>query len=269
MKLSGNRVLIVGASRGMGKGLAQALARRHCHLVLFSRSVDDLRDDPELRAVEGRVTFVTGDIRKTDDIERLFQVVEAGPPLDGVIVAAGVSRPDFVEAINVKRAIDTIRVNLEGPVRVFYRMLPLLIDRRGTFLVGFSSMAGDRGMPRAHAYCASKAGLDRFLESLRIDLLDRGVQVYTIVPGYIDTPMTAQNRFPMPGIWDADRACDYMIRAIEREQLVIRFPWYHSLAMRVLGLIPNLLYWWLMNRQRSQVKIDPRPGDTFTWPCGF
>ncbi|MFZ2960662.1 MAG: SDR family NAD(P)-dependent oxidoreductase [Candidatus Ozemobacteraceae bacterium] len=268
MKLQGKRILIVGASKGLGKSLARVFLRRNCRLILFSRSVEDLRLDPEFKASEDQIQYVVGDIRRTEDIERLAQLIERGSELDGVIVAAGVSRPDFVENPDANRAIDTIQVNLEGPIRVYYRLLPLLINRKGTFLAGFASMAGERGMPRAHTYSASKAGLDRFLDSLRIDLLDRGVHVFTIVPGYIETPMTAQNHFPMPGIWPADKAAEHLVKAMEREQYVIRFPWYHSIGIWLITLLPNRFYWWLMSKQRLLVNISPRPEDGFNWPCG-
>lgn len=267
MRLHGKHVLIVGASMGLGKGLSLALLSRDCRLTLFARSIETLGQEPAVLAAGDRVRLIPGDLCRPADIETLGRAVEQGPPLDGLIVTAGVSRPDLVEALDVERAIDTITVNLEGPVRVIYRVLPLLMARPGSFLAGFTSMAGDRGMPRGHAYSAAKAGLDRFLDSLRIDLYDRDVRVFTVVPGYVDTPMAAQNRFPMPGMWPLEKASEYLVRCFERERLVIRFPWYHSLGMRLLTALPARVYWWLMNRQRTQVKIAPRPEDRFTWPC--
>lgn len=267
MRLEGRHLLIAGASHGLGRELAAQLAGRNCRLILFARGIDAVREDPRLGPLLGdRVRLVAGNLSVPADLERLAASVAEGSPLDGVICTVGVSRPDLVEDLDVERTIDTIRTNLEGPVRLFYRFLPDLLKRPGSFIAGFTSMAGDRGMPRAHAYCASKAGLDRFLDSLRIDLWDRGVQVFTVVPGYVESPMTAQNHFPMPGIWPLERGARYLIDQFERERLVIRFPWYHSLGMRLLGLIPNRLYWWLANRQRPQVKIVPQPGDRFSWP---
>ena len=267
MILRSKHLLIVGASSGLGLELARNLARRNCFLTLFSRKARTLKDDQELAPFAANLSLISGDVRKPDDIERLAKTLEtAAQPLDGIIYATGVSRPDFVETPDTERAIDTIRINLEGPIRVFYRLLPLLLNRPGTFLAGFTSMAGDRGMPRAHTYSASKAGFDRYLESLRIDLFDRGIHVFTIVPGYVDTPMSLQNRFPMPGIWSPGKAAEHLVHAMEQERLVIRFPWYHSLGMRLLGLLPNRWYWWLMSRQRTMVKIDPHPGDEFSWP---
>lgn len=269
MRLEGCHLLIAGASHGLGRELAIQLAGRNCRLTLFARGIEALREDPRLAPHLGtRINLVAGDVCDPAAMERLAGAVkDAGPdaPLDGVICTVGVSRPDLIEDLDVERTIDTLRTNLEGPLRLFYRFLPDLMARPGSFIAGFTSMAGDRGMPRGHGYCASKAGLDRLLDCLRIDLWDRGVRVYTVVPGYIETPMTAQNRFPMPGIWPLERGARFLIDQFERERLIIRFPWYHSLGMRLLGLLPNRLYWWLANRQRPQVKIHPQSSDRFSW----
>lgn len=265
MRFSGRRILVVGASGGLGLALAAALDRRGSRLVLFSRHLDRIKTGEE-GGLAGRHQLVAGDLRQPADLEKLdAAIVDHGGELDGIIFAAGVSRPDLIESLDLERALDTLQVNLEAPFRVFYRYLPRLLQRPGSFLAGITSMAGDRGMPRGHAYSASKAGFDRLLESLRIDLLDRDLRVFTIVPGYVETLMSSQNRFPMLGMWPAQKAADHILHAMEKNRLVIRFPWYHSLGMRLLCLLPDRLYWWLMNRQRSQVKIMPHPDEHFTW----
>ncbi|NLI77271.1 MAG: SDR family NAD(P)-dependent oxidoreductase [Candidatus Riflebacteria bacterium] len=210
---------------------------------------------------------VAGDVCQAGDVSRLGAVLrERAADLSGVFYCVGVSRPDFVEALDVERAVDTVRVNFEGALRVFYEVLPLVrAQAGGGFLAGFTSMAADRGFPRGHSYCAAKAALDRLLESLRIDLYETSVKIFTIVPGYVETPMSAQNRFPMPGIWPVGKGVTHILRRLEREEQVIRFPWYHSWGMALLGLLPNRLYWWLASRQRGQVRIEPQAGDRFQW----
>ncbi len=266
MNFAGRRILIVGGTSGIGLALAQALDRRGSRLILFSRHVDRLRTGPHAE-LGSRHTLVTGDLRQPDDFVQLDAVIQTDQAgLDGIFFVAGISRPDDVDNPDIERALDTIRVNLEAPFRVFYRYLPLLLKRPGSFLAGVTSMAGDRGMPKGHAYSASKAGFDRLLESLRIDLYDRGVTVFTIVPGYVETPMSGQNRFPMPGMWKPERAAEHILSAMARGRLCIRFPWYHSIGMRLLCALPDRLYWWLMHRQRSQIKIDPHPDEHLRWP---
>jgi NAD(P)-dependent dehydrogenase (short-subunit alcohol dehydrogenase family) len=266
MKLSGKRILIVGATSGIGRELAQQLLERDNILLCFSRNVETLAAALPAAQATGHLRLHQGDVRSPDDIARLLETVRRElRPLDGIIYASGVSRPDFVENIHVERLLDTFRVNLEGALRVYYGLLPDLIDRPDTFLVGFSSMAADRGVPRGHAYSASKAALARILESLRIDLWDRQTRVFTVIPGYIETPMTRQNRFPMPGILPAATAARRIIRGMERNEWTIRFPWYHSLPMLLLQFLPDSLYCTLMNHQKKQVHMDPRPDEPFPW----
>lgn len=270
MRLFGKKILIVGATSGMGRELARQLARKGCSLVLFSRRAKLLQGEFETMLPAERLLTVSGDVREQADILRLHQdATKRFGSMDGVIFCTGVSRPDFIEALDLERAIDTIRVNFEGALRVFYTFLPDLVDRAGTFLAGFTSMAGDRGMPKGHSYCSSKAALDRLLESLRIDLMNHQVSVFTITPGYVDTPMARQNDFPMPGIIPVDRGVSYLLRQMERGRLIIRFPWYHSLGMTFLRFLPNKLYWWLMNQSRPSFRIKPRPEDEFSWPEGY
>jgi NAD(P)-dependent dehydrogenase (short-subunit alcohol dehydrogenase family) len=317
MQIRGRTILVVGGTTGMGKELVGQLLDRHCRVVVFARTAQkvweaEIAGPPSLPASTGSVLSVDGDVTNPADIDRLLVFLRELPHgLDGVFYCSGVSRPDYVEAPDVARALDTIEVNFLGAVRVLYGVLPLLQqrpkafptqagmpetgtpvagmpdpgrpdagmpktrppeaaaqagERRAAFLAAFTSMAADRGFPRGHAYCASKAALDRFLECLRIDLWQSGVQVFTIVPGYVETPMTGQNLFPMPGIWPVGKAVRHFLQRMERGDPVIRFPWYHSLGMRLLAWIPDRLYCWLAAQNRSQVRIRPQPKDRFTWP---
>ena len=109
-------------------------------------------------------------------------------------------------------------------------------------LVGIASIAGIRGLPGAEAYSASKAAVISYLESLRVELRNAGVQVLTICPGYIRTPMTAANPFPMPFLMPADEAARRFARAIERGGSYTVIPWQMGLVTKVLRLLPNALY---------------------------
>lgn len=267
MRLLGKKILVVGATSGIGLELTQQLLHQDCKIYAFSRSANKLADLFNEFTRGGRLHVFSGDLRKRAEIKNLFdEFTDLGHSLDGIFVTAGVSRPDFVEKIDIKRSLDTIRTNFLGPVSLIYEFLPLLMDHEEpTFIAGFTSMAADRGMPRAHSYSSSKAGLDRFLESLRIDLLDHNVRVFTIVPGYVETPMSRQNQFPMPGMWPVKKAAQYILAQIVRETPVIRFPWYHSWPMKLLRFIPPWLYARLMNVQKKAVRIIPQPNDEFKW----
>jgi NAD(P)-dependent dehydrogenase (short-subunit alcohol dehydrogenase family) len=267
MKLTAKRILIVGATSGIGLELTSQLLDRECTIYAFSRSANRLLDRFPEFAKAGRLQGWSGDLRRKADIRNLYEEFRNGSIIpDGIICAAGVSRPDFVDRPDIPRSLDTIRTNLLGPIRLIYEFLPLLLDRaEPTFIAGFTGMVADRGVPRAHALSAAKAGLDRFLESLRIDLYDRQVRVFTVVPGFVKTPMSDQNHFPMPGQWAVEKSVQHILRSIEREIPVIRFPWYHSLGMVLMQLIPPSWYAALMNRYTSRVIITPHPNDEFRW----
>lgn len=266
MKLTQRTLLVVGATSGMGRELVRQLLQRENRVIAFSRRAGALAEDPDFRGI-GRLHLHSGDVRCPEDIARLGEFLRReSPDLDGVFYCAGVSRPDFVEAPDLARTLDTIRVNFEGAVRLIDLTLPLLQRRPCAVVAGFSSMAAVRGMPRGGAYCASKAALDRYLDCLRIDLYGSGIRVITIAPGYVETPMSAQNRFPMPGIWPVERGVRHVLACIEAGHDIIRFPWYHAWGMTLLSWLPDRVYWWLAHRYRTQVRIQPQAHDEFQWP---
>lgn len=124
---------------------------------------------------------------------------------------------------------------------------------RGT-LAGIASVASFRGMPGNGAYCASKAAARAWLESLRVELRGTGVSVVCMCPGYIDTPMTRVNRFPMPFIIDADDAARRIARAIQAKRRVAVIPWQMAIVSLVLRAMPG----WLFDRAFSRAPRKPR-----------
>src|SRR5262249_56815547 len=119
---------------------------------------------------------------------------------------------------------------------------PHMVASQKGHLVGISSIAGYRGLPTSAAYSASKAALSIFLESIRVDLRARGIKVTDIRPGFIDTPLTKKNRFPMPFLLPADEAARRIVRAIDRDKRVYTFPWPMALAIQVIRWMPAWLY---------------------------
>ena len=123
-------------------------------------------------------------------------------------------------------------------------------------LVGIASVAGYRGLPGAAAYCASKAAAISYLESLRIELAPRGIKVITICPGYIATPMTAQNPYPMPFLLSADAAARKIAALVESGRAFAVIPWQMALVARILRVLPN----WLHDRLFCNAPHKPRRG---------
>ena len=169
---------------------------------------------------------------------------------DVVIGNAGISTGALTEfASDAAVFRDTLETNVLGLVHTFHPFLgPMRAAGRGT-LVGIASIAGFRGLPGAGAYSASKAAAIRYLESLRVELYRSGVRVVTICPGFIETPMTEKNPYPMPFIIGADDAARRFIRVIESRKSYAVIPWQMALLGRLLGVIPNPLYDRLLARR--------------------
>jgi NAD(P)-dependent dehydrogenase (short-subunit alcohol dehydrogenase family) len=162
---------------------------------------------------------------------------------DVVIGNAGVSRGALTEkAADLPVFRDVLETNVLGLVHTFHPFLaPMRARGQGT-LVGIASVAGFRGLPGSGAYSASKAAAIAYLESLRVEEARGGVAVVTVCPGYIATPMTAENRYPMPFLMGADKAARLIARAVERRRRFYVLPWQMALVGRVLRLMPRPLY---------------------------
>ena len=160
-----------------------------------------------------------------------------------VIANAGVSRGTLTEhpedAIAFREVMD---INVLGTVHTFAPFIaPMRAARRGA-LVGIASVAGFRGLPGAGAYSASKAAAITYLESLRLELAGSGVAVVTICPGYVATPMTDGNPYPMPFLMSPERAAASIARAIEHRRRFYVLPWQMAVVGRLLRLLPRPLY---------------------------
>lgn len=198
------------------------------------------------------------------DVRDVEAIVAAGR---ACIAAQGV--PDVVVAnagisIGVDTAIycdlDVIRATYEthnlGMAATFQPFVTPMAERRHGTLVGIASVAGIRGLPGHGAYCASKAGVISYCESLRGELRAGGVRVVTIVPGYIDTPLTRGNRYSMPFLMSADAFADRAYAAIVAGDSYRVIPWQMGIAAKLLRALPNSLFDRLL-RGRPRKRRDP------------
>lgn len=242
------RVFITGASSGIGAALARAYARRGAILGLVGRREEALHGLAHSLATMTR-TYVV-DVRQADALGTAAAAftAEFGAP-DVVIANAGVSYGTLTERAGDYDAFcEILATNVNGLAGTFAPFIPALQERRRGTLVGIASVAGYRGLPGSEAYSASKAAAIVYLESLRIRLRAHGIAVVTISPGYIDTPMTRGNPYPMPFLLDADRAAAAMMRAIDRRARYTIVPWPMAIVARLLRLIPNAVWDRLMAR---------------------
>lgn len=181
-------------------------------------------------------------------------VTRFGVP-DVVIANAGVSAGTLTDvADDVDVASWIFDVNIVGMLRTFQPFIDPMCKAGHGKLVGIASVAGMRGLPGAGAYSASKAAMITYLESLRVELRDRGVNVLTICPGYIATDMTKGNAYPMPFMISADEAARRFVRAIDAERAYAVIPWQMAIVARVLKVMPR----WMYDRLFANTPRKPR-----------
>lgn len=248
----GWRVWISGASSGIGAELARQLAARGCRVAVFARRRErllELREEIEREGCGNAVLVQPGDVTDREAVKAAIDAArdELGD-LDVVILNAGIGDLLFPDRFDAEVVERILRVNFLGAVYGIEAALPRMLERGSGTIVGVSSIAAVRGLPTAAPYCASKAALTTFLESLRIDLRPHGIRVITVSPGFIKTPLTDRNRFPMPFLQPVDRAAARIIRGIERGEREIHFPKRFTVPLKLLRCVPGRLYDRLMAR---------------------
>ena len=236
------RVFLTGASSGIGEALARHYAARGATLGLVARRADRLEALKTSLAAHAEAYAVdVRDLPAMRNSARDF-IAKHGVP-DLVIANAGVSHgtlTEFADDVDVFRQI--LDINVIGMVNAFHPFVAPMREARRGVLAGVASVAGYRGLPGASAYSASKAAAIRYCESLRVELRGTGVRVATICPGYIATPMTAKNPYPMPFIISAEDFARRFARAIDAGSTYAVIPWPMAIVAKLLALLPNALY---------------------------
>ncbi len=248
-------VFLTGASSGIGAALARQYAREGAQLGLFARRGDALAAlATSLRPLTPEI--YAGDVRDDGALREAASDFTArhGAP-DVVIANAGISRGTLTEYAEDNAGFRaTFDINVLGMLYTFQPFLPAMRAVRAGKLVGIASVAGFRGLPGAGAYSASKAAAIAYLESLRVETIGSGVEVITICPGYVATPMTASNPYPMPFLLPVDRAAWLIVRAIAAGRRFYVLPWQMRWAGQLLRPLPRAIY----DRAFANVTRKPR-----------
>jgi short-subunit dehydrogenase len=244
--------LVTGASSGLGRGLALWFARRGTRVFAAARRREQLQSlAEEARAAGATVEPVEMDVSRTDETMARIQQLDADcGGLDLVVANAGVGLDTNGRHFDWERAKKVLEVNVTGAAATLTAVLPKMVERKRGHLVGVSSLAAFRGLPKNAAYSGSKAFLAIFMESLRVDLQGTGVRVTCIHPGFVKSEMTAPNRHPMPFLLETEDGVEHMARAITRGVSVYRFPWQMAAVMRLVTALPDFLYLPLARRVR-------------------
>ena len=238
-------VFITGASSGIGQALAARFHRAGYRLALVARRAAEVRAWALAQGFDAaRFAVYAADVRDVQAIVDAGHACIAAQGLPDVVIAnagisIGIDTAEF-DDLEVMRA--TFETNNLGMAATFHPFVAAMRARRAGSLVGIGSVAGIRGLPGHGAYCASKAAVIGYCESLRGDLRASGVKVVTIVPGYVDTPLTSANPYSMPFLMPAEAFADRAFDAITAGVSYRVIPWQMGVVAKLMRLLPNALF---------------------------
>jgi short-subunit dehydrogenase len=233
---------ITGASSGIGREVAITLARQGVKVAASARSADKLA---ELARTHPGIAPLPLDVL---DLSAMQEAARSGAGtlarVEHALFSARIWETMSAHSFSAAKAAHSMAVNYQGIVNGIEAVLPAMLERGQGHIALVSSIAGYRGLPRALGYGPSKAALINLAEGMRNDLAARGIAISVINPGYVSTPMTAGNKFPMPFIVPVEAAARKIIRGLEKRKFEIAFPW-QLVALAKLGrLLPNALFFW-------------------------
>lgn len=242
--------MITGASSGIGRTLALKLARLGASVGLVARGTEALKEiEREIVARQGKALALPADVQKLEELVGAADQLQAAfGPIDLLIANAGVGGNGDPIRLDAEQVARVINVNVIGAANSVAAVLPEMLDRGRGQIVVISSLAAYRGLPKSAAYCASKAAVSAFFESLRLDLQPRGIDVTIIHPGFIKTPLTAGREAKMPFLMELDDAVEKIIRAIEHRRKSYAFPWQLAGIVRAGMIMPDFMYDWFARR---------------------
>ncbi|MBK4738277.1 SDR family oxidoreductase [Noviherbaspirillum pedocola] len=242
------RVFITGASSGLGEALAAEYAARGALLGLVARRGDTLAELVSRLPGSGHRVYALDVTDHAALAAAAADFLASAGGIDVVIANAGISAGTLTGIAEDLRAFERIlAINVTAMMATFAPFIEPMrrqaaAGERGCRLVGIASVAGIRGLPGGAGYSASKAAVISYCESLRLEMRPFGVRVVTIAPGYIDTPMTRSNRYPMPFLMSASRFAARAVAAIEAGVSYRVIPWQMGIVAKLLRLLPNPLY---------------------------
>jgi short-subunit dehydrogenase len=243
------RVWLIGASDGIGAALARRLAGEGDILALSARNGEKMQAlCAELPGSEHLVLPL--DVCDPPSILAAWQSIQEKWALSGgidlFIYNAGAYEPMGAKAFDLATVEAIVEVNITGAFRALAAILPAFVARNRGHIVLVGSIAGYRGLPNAMGYGASKAAINHLAENLKLDLADMDIKVQRVTPGFVKTQLTDKNDFPMPFLISAEQAADYIAKSLLKNCFEIAFPWPMVAMFKLLGLLPQRLYFALV-----------------------
>lgn len=234
------KAFVTGASSGIGASLCKLLAREGLEVGMAARRREQLDELASTIRQQGGAARVypldVSDPEKT--VETIRRADDEMEGIDLVVANAGIGSERWSGKLSWEDCQPMIDVNVNGAVATLVALAPRMSERKHGHLVGVSSLAQYRGLPRNAIYSATKSFLSTFLEGMRIDMRSVGVAVTDVRPGFVRTAMTAQNDHPMPFMVEPERAAEIIWKGIRRREAMVAFPWQLTALMRSSTVLP-------------------------------
>ncbi|MCD8494186.1 MAG: SDR family NAD(P)-dependent oxidoreductase [Alphaproteobacteria bacterium] len=246
---------VTGASTGIGRAAALRLAQQGWDVAATARSEDKLEDlAANLSAFKGRIFPYPGDVTDLAAMRAVVEKIEGDHgPIDLALLNAGGHFPDKPGCFSAEHFRKTFDLNVYGTAHCLEPVWERFRARQSGHVAIVASVAGFRGLPQALSYCPSKAALINLSECLALDGASYGIKVQVINPGFVKTPLTDKNKFPMPMLMDVNAAADVLVKGLSSDRFEINFPWPFVYAVKLMGMLPNRAYLWLMKKMAPGV----------------
>lgn len=248
-------VFITGGTTGMGMELAKLYSQKGWRVGVCGRDKSKFDEHFEMFP---EVQFFRVDVSDRAEVKKAIADFSKPIGLDLLIANAGVGYRHKTKVPDFEYTYKMVGINLLGVMYAFEAALEIMIPRERGQLVAVASIAGYNGLPGVSGYSATKAAVQKYCESLHLDLRPFGIDVTTINPGFVDTPLTQTNQHPMPFLMTAPKAAVLIARAIEKKKMVYAFPFFFSSAVRLLSVIPRTWYRALLNIKSLNYSKDSK-----------
>tara|TARA_B100002052_G_C15735793_1_gene530838 strand:- start:136 stop:891 length:756 start_codon:yes stop_codon:yes gene_type:complete len=247
------KIWITGASSGIGKALAIKFAKEGWQVAASARRENLLK---ELSKQNSNIFSFPLDVKQEGKAKEIFQkIITEFKEIDICVFCTGIHDPEAEKNLNSEKIREIMETNFFGTLNTIMSVSDYFKKKQSGHISIVSSVAGYRGLPAASGYCASKAALTSLAESLYFDFKRFNVRVSLISPGFIKTPMTDKNKFPMPLIKSPEFAAEKMfIGLTKKNSFEIHFPIFFTMIMKLLKIMPNWLYFILVKKGMKTIK---------------
>lgn len=240
-------VFITGGTTGIGMELAKNYLAQGWKVGVCGR--DRQKFEENFTAHRDNISFYNVDVSERNDLKAAIADFSKSIGLDLLIANAGIGYKFKTKIPDFEYSYKMVQINLLGVMYAFEAALDVMIPSGKGQLVAISSIAGYNGLPGVSAYSATKAAVQKYAESLHLDLKQFNIAVTTICPGFVETPLTDTNRHSMPFIMKAPRAAELIVRAIKKKKMIYAFPFIFAAIVRLISILPRTWYRFIMTRK--------------------